>query len=1770
MALSTRKSHLLVLFVLLAALLPQATPARAATLTVTTLSDSGTGSLRDALSKANSGDTINFSVSGTITPTSPLPALKGGVTIDGGSGYNVVIDGAAAGSSHGLTVTSDGNTIRGLVIIGFRTSQSGFESDGAGIYINGADNRVTTCYIGVAKDGINAAGNGTFGVLLGGGANNNTIEANVVSGNRTANIALLSTDVNGVKKVTNNQIVRNKVGTNAQGTAAISGADASSFNGGIYINNLAEDNTIRDNVIGGNISSNINLVAAGIQLASSSTAIAPQGNIITANYIGTNTSGTQIPNSVGISFVGAGGAFDTTVGPGNYISGNESEGVLFDSVNMGNNTITANWIGLRPDSQPLGNGTHGVHSKRVATSAVITVGPDNVIAANGENGVYVNSDNGTHVITGNYIGTDKDGARTPAGFANVNAGVRIDAGSNNRIGGTTSDDRNIIGISSGSQLGVLINSADTSGNTIIGNYIGVNAAGSGALQTSPDANSVGIEVRSSASNTIENNVISGIGIGVKLYNAGTTGNKIQANQIGVAANGTGDLGNRKHGVQVITGPNGGPTNNIIGALDGSGNPDRSKGNLIANNGKASTISLWYHGVSIEGDAADSNIVAGNQIRNNGGDGSGEGGGVYVKDASGIKITQSTTTNNNGAGIRLCNDFGLACGNNDIAPPVISVSGVTVTGSTSPPCAGCTIEIFSSPLPEEGEGPSYVTSGTTNSGGTFSIDALGCERFVTATVTDNNNNTSPFSNMTQECRSPTPPNVNLSAGTPTSSSASPQLVNPGSPIVYEHTLQNTGDLAGTFTITANSDKGWSVQLNQSSVSLQGGDSTTIRVTITVPPGAAPGTDQTTVRASVGDKSQSRINYSRVPQIYGVEITPATQTGTVKPVASQNVIDYEHTITNTGNGQDTITLSAATSDSSFATTFPDGATCTLNANQSCTRRVRVTFDITDQEAVSATTTVTATSSDGTTSDQATDITTVARAATILPGTLSESALPGETVVFQHTVQNTGDVPRNLTLSVTGLPTGWTTVFTPTGSFSLNQGDSRTVELAVTVPAGVDAPDAGTQETAQLTVTPQGASDLAVSAFDTITVLLQPDFAFTAATQPSLDAFPGQTVSFTHTLTNQANGSDSFTITPVASSGLTIISVEPTSPVQLARDGSTPVVVTARVNNGVIEGTQTIDLTAETDSTPAPTPITQQDTVNVQGAAIPKLSDGYAQNADPGATVIFTHTLENIGNKAGDFTVSSPTLPAGWSAVENDPNNCLSALPAGSTCEFGVTVTVAAEADAGPNSFDVTVSSAEGVATITDTVNVNAVPGLEFTPNLTGNADPGQPAVFDHTLTNTGNGPDTFTITLTTDPGWEASITPTLVTDLPRDQVVDVTVTVTAPTGVRFGTVGVVTATAISALDPNPQASVVDETTINEAPGAELIPDEQTLYAQPEEDQPVTATFFHELRNSGSKDLAYTLTTSGDRTGWTSVVSPTETGELAPGETVPISVSVTMPAGTPRDEQNVTTVEVRELGGVDPLLATATDTTIAGSEYGVLLEPPINYGTALPGKTRTYTHTITNIGASTDSFVFSTINNFGWETSVAPSSIDLPAGGSSTITVFVRVPTVAVSNTLALPPNIATVIARSVADPTISGSAEERTEVLQVAGVSLSPGQFSPVSPRSNLVTFRHTLLNTGNGVDTFTLNVTSDQGWPVTVTPLQQTLAAGRSYPVEVQVEVPSDIPPGTIGRVAVTATSRSDPSMQSAVENVLLYSVRGDRPDPDPSQDKFIYLPLIAR
>ena len=112
------------------------TPAQAATFTVTNLNDSGVGSLRDAITQANTAagaDTITFSVTGTITLASALPNISTDITITGPGSALLTINAACGACGNGLFVSGAGAalTASGLTISG---------ATGSGIFTNSTTN----------------------------------------------------------------------------------------------------------------------------------------------------------------------------------------------------------------------------------------------------------------------------------------------------------------------------------------------------------------------------------------------------------------------------------------------------------------------------------------------------------------------------------------------------------------------------------------------------------------------------------------------------------------------------------------------------------------------------------------------------------------------------------------------------------------------------------------------------------------------------------------------------------------------------------------------------------------------------------------------------------------------------------------------------------------------------------------------------------------------------------------------------------------------------------------------------------------------------------------------------------------------------------------------------------------------------------------------------------------------------------------------------------------------------------------------------------------------------------------------------------------------------------------------------------------------------------------------------------------------------------------------------------------------------------------------
>ncbi len=753
---------------------------------VTHTNNAGSGSLRQAILDANSfagSDTIVFCLAGegphTVVPATALPAISDLVVIDGttqpGASCNtqtsgelntklqIQLDGSAAGAaSHGLQITAGNSTIRGLAINRF---------DGSGIFIAGAGaNRVECSFIGTDLAGASISRNLLDGItidrsplnVLGG------IEPdkwNLISGNQQNGVAILGSSASS------NKILGNHIGVNAQGNAPLANAT------GIRIAD-ASDNVVGGavgNVISGNGQEGVFLVDTSAVPGTAA------NNIVLGNRIGTNSAGTSaVPNQIGVRIFETGGNRLGGSPPkstdffGNVISGNSQLGVLIAGIGAANNVVAGNLIGTDTSGKKrLPNLLGGVSLGSDAASNQIggsTAVERNIISGNNSDGIRISGvalfpahDN---KVIGNYIGTDIEGkVALPNGQApnNLASGIRIaEYAANNFLGGATEGERNLI--SGNTQHGVFIDGPDAKSNRIRGNYIGTDAAGTARLGNSAS----GIFASNSPSNRIggdsagQGNLISANQHGIWLDGVSSKSNIIEGNLIGTNSKGSigpdplnAPLHNTGHGIWINQG-----SINRIGLTSSSialCNAVDTPSNVIAGNRS--------QGIRIEGDKANENTVTCNSIHDNGHLLGLSGHGIEVTAGAKNSIRVNSIYDNAGRGIDLGNDgitingFGDADkGANELQdyPVVTGVQFAKANNTTtwtlnSAADTKYLLDVFSNEAPDpsgfgEGKTHLFTVELMTNKDGNGSVDVLSnpASRFLSATVTDPNGNTSEFS------------------------------------------------------------------------------------------------------------------------------------------------------------------------------------------------------------------------------------------------------------------------------------------------------------------------------------------------------------------------------------------------------------------------------------------------------------------------------------------------------------------------------------------------------------------------------------------------------------------------------------------------------------------------------------------------------------------------------------------------------------------------------------------------------------------------------------------------------------------------------------------------------------------------------------------------------------------------------------------------------------------------------------------------------------------
>lgn len=497
----------------------------------------------------------------------------GGVRIKGGSGNTVVenkvgmsVSGQPLPNRSGIMVESDNNRIgtpsqpnvicsnllAGVIVL-------------RGLSTVISDNRIEGNLIGINNG---AACPNHVGVRIGGDVKNTTISRNTLSGNDFG--------IHFLMVGFPNRVEGNIVGLDPGGTSAVPNYV------GIAIeeSQLAE---VRDNTISGN-------VLAGVQIGQLDRgSFKANGNVISANRVGTDITGTvAIPNE-GAGIIVSCDADSNLIGGENFADANVISGNAGPDATKGLglaisgdpctadrrpklNRVFRNRVGLAADTDaPLPN-NYGIF---VTDSPSNMIGGDalgNEIAGNIYDGIKVRGAASTgNTITGNTV------------VGNGGSGVVIEG-----VGGGTprniAPEGNPLAVLRKNNIGVILNAE-------LGSVWSNGGDGVKVL------NSINVQI-GDLLESFANSLCSAAGNGITIENSAFV--RVLGNRIGTDQVGTPNCGNSQNGVFITNGSN----NNTVGG------PEEGSGNTITGNGG--------DGVEIDETAGNGNLVDPNSIFGNGG------------------------------------------------------------------------------------------------------------------------------------------------------------------------------------------------------------------------------------------------------------------------------------------------------------------------------------------------------------------------------------------------------------------------------------------------------------------------------------------------------------------------------------------------------------------------------------------------------------------------------------------------------------------------------------------------------------------------------------------------------------------------------------------------------------------------------------------------------------------------------------------------------------------------------------------------------------------------------------------------------------------------------------------------------------------------------------------------------------------------------------------------------------------------------------------------
>jgi uncharacterized membrane protein len=534
-------------------------------------------------------------------------------------------------------------------------------------------------------------------------------------------------------------------------------------------------------------------------------------------------------------------------------------------------------------------------------------------------------------------------------------------------------------------------------------------------------------------------------------------------------------------------------------------------------------------------------------------------------------------------------------------------------------------------------------------------------------------------------------------------------------------------------------------------------------------------------------------------------------------------------------------------------------------------------------------------------------------ISPGV--KEGVPCTTLVYTVIVQNTGDIDDTYDLSVSD-NAGWGAgISLDDSSLWVAHGDENSTKLRVHVP------DNATPCTwVRITVTATSQADPTVSDSDScrahaVSVVRSVEVSISPYENW---AVPGENVTFTVTITNTGNVSDSYTLENVDNQGWALTLPSSTGSINAGASVNKTLQVTIpETAENCTRDNITVTATSQTDNT-----IENSDSCiahclvgvpplpkrGVRVSISPQVQDGRL-----GRTLGYTVTITNTGTITDTYTLSRSDTE-GWGLVL--PSSSGPLAPGASVDKtLKVTIPLTAENCTSDN-ITVTATSSENLHVSAENsciahavfvlgpgVNVLILPSEK-------EGTSGENVTFTVTVTNIGDTEDNYDLSASDTEGWALGL-PSSVGPLENGASAEVTLEVAIPDDAENCTQNSVTVTATSQENT--------EITDNDSSIAHVVVvlpvREVSVSISPSEKEGApgdTLEYTVTVTNTGDMEDSYTPENS-DTAGWTLSLSSDTVGPLDPDESTTVTLEVTIPSDV--EDGDSTTVTVTATSQADP---------------------------------------------------------------------------------------------------------------------------------------------------------------------------------------------------------------------------------------------------------------